>query len=236
MEEKNTKNNYLKQALLGALAIIVYFVISRYASLPLVLLNVDIDTLPLYIKVIYSLASDFLIAIILVLIFKNTLINNFKDLKKNHLTYFKTYIKYWFLALAIMMFSNLIILLITSGDIANNEEIIRQNFNENPLYIFIAAVLLAPIIEELVFRQAFRNIFTNNWLFIILSGFIFGSLHVFTSYQTPTDLLYLIPYCTPGAIFAYTLVKSKNIFVPMGLHFIHNGILLSLQFVVLIFG
>ena len=102
--------------------------------------------------------------------------------------------------------------------------------------MFITAVILAPVIEELVFRQAFRNIITNNWLFIIISGLVFGSLHVITSYETPTDLLYLIPYSAPGIIFAYTLVKSKNIFVPMGLHFIHNGLLLSLQFVVLIFG
>lgn len=230
------KKNYLKQALLGILAIIVYFGISKLTLLPFALFNIDTNTLPQYIKIICSLVSEVLIIFLLILIFKKTLITNFKDVKKNHLTYFKTYIKYWFLALGIMMFSNLIILLITSGSIANNEELIRQSFDQNPFYIFIVAVICAPIIEELVFRQAFRNIFTNNVIFIILSGFVFGSLHVFNTYQTPTDLLYLIPYCTPGVIFAYTLVKSKNIFVPIGLHFIHNGLLMSLQFLVLIFG
>ena len=236
MNKTKNKKDYLKQALLGLLAIIVYFSLTKLTSLPFSLLNIDLNSIPLSIKVIYNLASDFLIATILILIFLDILIKNFEDLKKNHQSYFKTYIKYWFLALAIMMTSNLIIMLFTNNDLSNNEEIIRQSFNKSPIYIFIAAVIVAPLTEELIFRQAFRNIFNNNLLFIILSGLIFGGLHVFTTYQTPTDLLYLVPYCTPGIIFAYTLVKSKNIFVPMGLHFIHNGLLVSLQFLVLIFG
>ena len=230
------KKEYLKAVLLGLLAILIYFGINNYAALPFTLLGIDTESLSSTFKYFYTLLLDFIIAVLLIIVFRKTLISNFKDMKKNHKQYFTTYIKYWFVALGIMMISNLFIMLFTNTDLSNNEQIIRQTFKQNPIYIFITAVILAPVIEELVFRQSFRNIITNNWLFIIISGLVFGSLHVITSYETPTDLLYLIPYSAPGIIFAYTLVKSKNIFVPMGLHFIHNGLLLSLQFVVLIFG
>ena len=50
------------------------------------------------------------------------------------------------------------------------------------------------------------------------------------------DLLYLIPYSVPGCAFAYILTKTNNIFVPIGFHFLHNGVTMSLQILLLIFG
>lgn len=78
--------------------------------------------------------------------------------------------------------------------------------------------------------------FTTDWLFILMSGLVFGSLHVLNSTNSLAELLYLIPYSAPGIIFAYILAKTNNILVTMGLHFMHNGILVSLQFLLLIFG
>ena len=76
----------------------------------------------------------------------------------------------------------------------------------------------------------------NKILFIIISGIIFGGLHVITGFSSPIDLLYLIPYCAPGFAFAYILADSDNIFIPISLHFMHNGILIALQFMLLIFS
>ena len=134
------------------------------------------------------------------------------------------------------MTSNLIILLINSGNMANNEAAVREMFNSTPIYAFISAVVFAPLLEELVFRKSFRYMFNNDTLFILASGLTFGAFHVIGSYESLIDLLYIIPYSVPGIVFAYTLVKSKNIFVPMGLHFIHNGILMSLQFFLMFFS
>lgn len=134
-----------------------------------------------------------------------------------------------------MMASNVLITLVTNSNIAANEEMIRENFQVSPIYVFISAVLIAPFLEELVLRLGFRYMFPSKWLFIILSGFVFGGLHVFTSAQTLVELLYIIPYGIPGLVFAYILDESDNIFVPIGLHFVHNGILMSLQFVLYLF-
>lgn len=218
------------------LAIVLYFVLPNLTAPILDFFQVDAKTMPGLYKYIYLFAWEIVNAGIIFLLFHKFIEEGWKDLKKHHQEYFNTYFKYWILALAIMVFSNLVISLLNHGNIAGNEETIRELFKTNPIYIFFASVMIAPFVEELVFRQGIRNLIKNDTLFIIISGLVFGGLHVVGNINTMVDWLYLIPYCNFGFVFAYTLVKSKNIFVPASLHFIHNGILMSLQFFILIFS
>lgn len=230
MQEKTDKKMKWMTIGSGILVFILYFVLSYSQILPFQLLHIDTNSLPKIVKVLYLIAYEVLTILIITSILGKKLEQDWKDMKKNHKEYFSTYIKYWFLILFLMMLSNSIILLINHGKIANNEESIRTSFKLVPIYTFLSAVFYAPIVEELTFRQAIRNIFKNDFIFVLISGLIFGSLHVLPTYKVPLDLLYIIPYSIPGWIFAYTLKKSNNIFVPMGIHFLHNGILMSLQF------
>jgi len=173
---------------------------------------------------------------IIILLFNKSLKKEFANFKKNHKSYYKNYFKYYLIGLIIMMFSNLIITIISNGSTAGNQDIINELFKISPLYIYFSSVIFAPIVEELVFRKAIRNIVPSKILFILISGLLFGGLHVFGTVEAWYDLLYLIPYSAPGIVFAYILYKTDNIFVSMGLHFMHNGILIALQFFILIFG
>ena len=132
--------------------------------------------------------------------------------------------------------SNAFIVFILNGGIASNEDSVRELFKVSPIYIYLSAVFFAPVVEELVFRQGIRNLFGRNILFILISGLVFGGLHVVDGYETILDLLYLIPYSSLGIAFAYMLYKTDNIFVSMGFHFMHNGIIMGLQFIVLLFS
>lgn len=225
-----------KKTLIGIGVFLFYFFVSQFQALPFWVLNIDTTTLPEIVKVIYTLLVQVFLVLIIAYIFRKDLKKNFKDLKKNHKYYFSNYLKYWFLALGLMMLSNAIILMFEPGSIAGNEEAIRDMFSKTPIYTFISAVIIAPILEELVFRKSFRYMFSNDILFILASGITFGAFHVIGSFETFFDLIYIIPYSVPGLVFAYVLVKSKNIFVPMGLHFLHNGILMSLQFLLMFFS
>lgn len=230
------KKESLKLGLLSFLAILIYLILPEFELLPFELLNIDTDNLSTIIKVIYLIAYEVMILSFIVLIFNKRLVKDFKDLKKHHQEYFNKYLKYWFLAIGLMMVSNAIIMAINGGDIANNQKAIENMFNKAPIYILFSSVIFAPICEELVFRLGIRNIFKNDFIFIFISGLFFGSLHVITSYNNYIDLLYIIPYSIPGWVFAYTLTKSDNIYVPMGLHFMHNGILMALQVFVTLFS
>ena len=228
--------NYIKRATIGLCAIAVYFIMSQLEALPLQLCGIDPTTMNITVKIFYMLVYELLMIAILMLLFHKTLEENFKDLKKNHKEYYSKYFKYWLIALGIMMVSNTVISLLSSGGIPQNEEIIRQNFQVSPFYVYLSSVFFAPIVEELVFRQGIRNVIPINSIFIITSALVFGSLHVVTSMTSAIDLLYLIPYCAPGFAFAYMLAKTDNIFVSMGLHCMHNGLLMSLQFFLMFFG
>lgn len=132
-----------------------------------------------------------------------------------------------------MLISNFIIVSLFPNSVATNQEIVNSNIMIAPIYMIIASVIFAPFLEETIFRLGFREIFKNDTLFIIMSGLVFGGLHVISSYTNLINLIYIIPYSIPGFIFAYTLVRSKNIFVPIGLHFFHNAIMMIVQIVLL---
>lgn len=225
-----------KKGLIGIGIFLFYFFVSQFMALPFWILNIDTNALPEVVKVLYTLFVQALLIIVIAYIFRKDLKKEFKDLKKNHKYYFSNYLKYWFLALGLMMLSNAIILILNPGSVAGNEEAVRDMFSKTPILTFMSAVVIAPLLEELVFRKSFRYMFSNNILFILFSGITFGAFHVIGSFETFFDLIYIIPYSIPGLVFAYVLIKSKNIFVPMGLHFLHNGILMSLQFLVMFFS
>lgn len=236
--KKNDKDLKIrfKQIGIGIGAMALYFLLPYLEGVPFIIMGVDTTTLPIWVKVFYLTMYSVLTASLIMIIYNKKLSKDFKDMKKNSIKYFNKYIKYWLIGLFIMMVSNLFINLIVTNDIPSNEQVIRETFNISPLYIFFSAVIYAPIVEELIFRQSIKNIFHNKWLFIIISGLLFGSMHVFGDFKNITDLLYIIPYSTPGIIFAYMLEDSDNICVPMSFHFIHNGVLISLQFILLLFG
>ena len=220
----------------GIAVLFVYFVLSELQTLPLILMGVDYKTMPIISKVIYILSFEAFMISIICLILNKEISKALTDIKKNHKKYFSKYLKYWLYALIVMAGSNIIIGLINGGAIAGNEETIRQTFTKAPVYMFISAVFFAPLLEELTFRQGIRNIFSNDKAFIIVSGLVFGGLHVVGNVNSPVDLLYLIPYCTPGFVFAYIMAKTDNVFVSMGLHFLHNGIMISLQILLMVLG
>ena len=226
--EKNTKN-----VLTSIFVLLFYLYVSIFSTGFLYLFNIDYNNLDNIYKVLYSIGIELFVTFTIILIYKEDLKVGFKDFIKNNIKYFKQYIKYWFLMLVLMMGSNIIITLFTTTATSTNQEIIINELTQFPIYTFIVTVLIAPIQEELVFRLSFRKMFKNDFIFIALSGLIFGFMHVITSLDNIVNILFIIPYSIPGIIFAYCLKKSKNICVPISLHFIHNGIMMSLQFLLL---
>jgi len=230
--EKEKKFNF-KNILTGIGVIFFYLFTSTFVTEILSGLGINYDKLSTPLKSTCLIIYQILMTLVIVYIYKKTIITDFKTFIKNNIKYFKKYIKYWFLMLILMISSNLIVTFFTTTDIANNQNTIIETLKVAPIYTFILTVFVAPILEELVFRLSFRKIFSNSILFILLSGLVFGSMHVIGTCEHLIDLLFIIPYSIPGFIFAYVYTKSKNICVPISLHFIHNGIMMSLQILLL---
>lgn len=233
MKQKSNRKNIIR----GIAAMGVYFILPLFNTLPFTLLHIDLNYVPTIVKTIYMGIYEILMLSFILLIFHKLIIEKWQDLKKHHQTYFQTYFKYWFLLIGLMMVSNFLIMAFSKdfGGASNQNDIIDM-FGKSPIYTYLSAVFFAPVVEELIFRQAIRNLIPK-WdiVFILVSGFIFGGLHVLgaTSFS---QFLYIIPYSIPGLVFAYILTKTDNIFTTMGLHFFHNGLLMAIQVFILIFG
>ncbi len=232
--EKTTNNN-LKNALIGIGVILLYLVASSIPYDILRIFKINYNDLNIIFKQIYMILYQLILTLIIIYIYRKDFIPNFKDFVKNNIEYFKKYIKFWFIALGLIILSNYIITPFTTSNVSENQQAIVGLLNKIPIYTFIITVIIAPILEESVFRLSFRKIFAhNNVLFILISGLVFGSMHVLGSLSNTIDLLFIIPYSIPGMIFAYCYTKSNNIFIPISLHFIHNGFTMLCQ-ILLIF-
>lgn len=220
----------MKNSIKGFIAFILYFVFQIFKTYPFYLLNINYNLLSTNVKVTYSLIYDFIMIIIYILVFNKEIINNFKDFIKNFKFYFTKYFIYWFLLLSLMILSNKIIQVIYPNSIALNEESIRQSLVLLPFYTLISGILIAPIMEEIVFRFSIKKIFKNKFLFIFISGLVFGLMHLIGNVNNFYDLLYIFPYSIPGFILAYVYYDSDNICVSIMIHLIHNTVLLLLQF------
>ena len=219
---------YLKIAGISVLTIIIYGMTSILELGILYYSKIDTSKMSVLAKSIYLILCETLIITLIAVVNKNKLKKDFKEIKQKYEEYYTKYLKLYVLSLVIMMISNLFITNLTNA-IAGNEETIRQTLNKAPIYMFFSAVIFAPFTEEMVFRNSIKNIIKNKYAFILTSGLVFGGLHVIGNVNTLYDLLYIIPYSTPGIAFAYMLYKTDNIFVPMGIHFLHNGLLMTLQ-------
>ena len=229
------KKENLKQSILGLCVVISYFIYSYYQTAPLSLLGINYYNLSMFDKIVYLMVTELIYLLILFFIYRKEYIRNFKDYIKNFKNYMPKYMEYWALAFSLMLISNFFIVTLFPNSVATNQETINNILVQAPFYMIVSAVIFAPFLEETIFRFSFRKIFKNDLVFIILSGLVFGGLHVIGSFNNLIDLIYIIPYSIPGVVFAYTLVKSKNIFIPMSLHFFHNGIMMFIETILLFF-
>lgn len=121
-----------------------------------------------------------------------------------------------------MIVSNLAISFIIGG-LPENEDTVRKAIDLVPFLMIIEVAIYAPIAEELLFRRSFREVIDNKWIYILVSGFIFGALHVVGA-NNPLEYLYLIPYCSLGFTFSYIYAKSGNIYSTISIHALHNTV------------
>lgn len=180
-------------------------------------------------NVILSAFSSCALAIILFFLYRNDLKEEFKKFKNNFSSNLDKGLKYWCYGLIGMAVSNFLIGWLFSNGQANNEETVQSMISALPWLMLINAGVIAPIVEELVFRKSLKDVFSNKWLFIGISGLLFGLAHVVGNVEIWTDWLFIIPYGSLGAAFAAAYYDSDTVFTPIMIHMMHNIVLVLLS-------
>lgn len=104
-----------------------------------------------------------------------------------------------------------------------NQVDINKSFIANPVFIGLLVVLIAPIIEELIFRGIMYRLFfpkIMTWQLatfsVVLTGCIFAWLH------NPAVTLGLVAYLPMALIFSATYVIFKDLRYSLALHSLNN--------------
>lgn len=219
--------NKIKTFFKGIFFIILYFILQIFIYS---LLYKDIyNTNNLALSNCATIFADLLILFTFIIIFRKKIIPDFNNFKKDYKKILTNNIKYWALGLAIMIITNNIISIITGG-MATNEETNRMILANYPISSIISMVITAPIIEELITRKTFKDVFKNQYVYILFSGLLFGSLHLLTA-KTLTELLYVIPYASLGCAFAKMYYDTDNIWTSICFHSLHNLIAIIIIFI-----
>ena len=210
--------------------ILLFIVLLILKSLPIVIFNIDYDSYTIKEKMIYESIWNIIILIIFILSYYKTLKEDAKKFFSNFSNNFEEAFKVYLIGVIVMIVSNVIITLILGNKIAENEQLVRERIELFPILMLLDVAIYAPLTEELLFRKSIRDVVKNKWLYIFISGFIFGGMHVIST-SGLIGLLYLIPYCSLGFTFAYIYAKTDNIYSSIMLHFMHNTISLILLLV-----
>lgn len=219
-----------KKNLLMVGKLLLVFILFRYSYyfqyIPIYIFNIRKITPEL--NVLLNTFSNIILLIILFLIYRLDLRGEWKKFTTNLNSSLDSSIKYWAFGLAGMMISNILIGFLLNLGQAENEQIVQNMLTTLPLVMLLNAGFIAPIIEELVFRKAFRDAIKNKWLFIVTSGLVFGLMHVISS-SNLIELIYIIPYGILGIAFAYIYDINDSVFPSIMVHMLHNTILILMS-------
>jgi membrane protease YdiL (CAAX protease family) len=170
----------------------------------------------------YYLSTQVIFIVTLILFYYKDITHYLEDFKKNGIKYLKFGINIWFKGLFVMIISNMIISSFSPITMPENEQAIRETLSISPLFIIISSVIIAPILEEILFRKTLFDIIKNKNAYVIISGLVFGAFHIIGIGESLYSWLYVIPYAALGVAFAYTYVKTNNLVTSICLHSFHN--------------
>ena len=139
--------------------------------------------------------------------------------------------------LVVMLFVVGVILTVLVGHatVSQNQASINQTLATGTLTriaMFFLAVVIAPLIEETMFRGIVMNTwFKGNKYYadVLLSAVLFGVFH------TTADLSFatVTPYVVMGAVFALIYRKTGNLAVNIYTHMLYNAIVVSVSLFIL---
>lgn len=162
-----------------------------------------------------------LLAIFFIIFYKNKIIDDAKNLKKD-LTLKNILIPISLFILCFIVNDILIQLLKVK---ANNEIIVEKTLLNSPLLTIPYMCIFAPIVEEMTYRLPYKK----NKLSIFISTLVFSLLHIV--YKTPIDLIFIIPYFILSSGLSYAYFKNENILMSIIMHIINNSINIMLLFI-----
>ena len=171
---------------------------------------------------------ELIMFVVVLLFYKKYLKKDLVLFKLNKKDYIKKIISYFLIFLVVKygvaLFSGLLLVMLGSDLVTSeNQEAVVNLAKTLPFMMMISTSLLAPFVEEGIFRLGIRKVINNKYLFILVSGLIFGFMHIFpTELPLYVALIESLNYVTMGLLLAYIYNETDNIYVVIIIHALNN--------------
>lgn len=171
---------------------------------------------------------ELIMFVVLLLFYKKYLKKDLVLFKLNKKDYIKKIISYFLIFLivkyGVALFSSLLLVMLGSDLVTSeNQETVVTLAKTMPFMMMISTSLLAPFVEEGIFRLGIKKVINNKYLFILVSGLIFGFMHIFpTELPLYVALIESLNYVTMGLLLAYIYNETDNIYVVVIIHALNN--------------
>ena len=208
---------------------LIYYLIFHLFVCPLVVigaLNTFTTLSSDEISNVFQMYSDSLSGIVLIIILLPLFIDNLTRFTQ---TFFKSIYsgaKWYFPSILMNAVISYAIIVLTGVEQSSNQLAVEALLKANFWGLFIPAVIVAPIIEELVFRGiVFRSLRRFGFLpAALVSGLFFGLLHCLGDITSGNwiGLIYILVYMNMGIFMCKAYEDSKNLFGAIFLHFLNN--------------
>lgn len=183
---------------------------------------------------LFGLNNTIISMIIADIIFFIGIIYVYKDRLKNEFNYFRskysfkdkiwTIIKWVLIILSINILMGILTELFYSNIAAGVDEnamAVTQLFDASFMYSLFKTLIFAPIAEELLFKEAIRDVFKNNIAFILISSSIYTAMNFM--YASSIQCLDLLGYFLFSLILSLAYIKNNdNIVVVIFIKFFYN--------------
>lgn len=188
------------------------------------------EKIPANTQIVFELILQGILATILGIMYKDSLVKDFKEFKKNYLKYLVKALGTFLVAFVLSLIVSSIINILTGLKNSTNEEIVQSYIANSPIISLISMGLFAPFVEEIVFRKTHYDAFKyNKVLFIIASAVSFGMAHVLFSATTLAEYSFVISYMILGGALAKCFADSDNYFPGFIVHMLNNVVLVIIS-------
>lgn len=213
---KDNKNYYL-------LKTIIIFVCYMFYS---VIFNKIFSLFGLNNTIISMIVADIIFFIGIIYVYKDRLKNEFNYFRSKYSFKDKiwTIIKWVLIILAVNVLMGILTEIFypeLANGIEQNTSAVTKLFNASFMYSLFKTLIFAPIAEELLFKEAIRDVFKNNIAFILISSSIYTAMNFM--YASSIQCLDLLGYFLFSLILSLAYIKNNdNIVVVIFIKFFYN--------------
>lgn len=143
-------------------------------------------------------------------------------------------VAYWVVIYLLNIVLSMIYMALGIEGVSGNQDTINEMVLSYPVLMGIAIVIIAPIVEELMFRFfifGFLKKF-NIWLAYAVSSLLFGLIHVIQDFAA--NWMFIFIYAAMGWVMAISYHHHKRIIYPILVHALNNFVGFALMLLLIL--